>query len=458
MKKKKNRIVLDTGISIEMTNERIIPAGGLAVVGVMLGKSEFVKKLNRMDVTANRSQHQIKNGDILLTYLGLLCMGKPQFESVHEMDDDKAFYKLALGITRTIPSEETLRQRMDDIGDSLRTELLNENVELLLANKIEPTATKDGFIPVDIDVTPMDNSKSNKEGVSRTYKGFDGYAPMMAYIGTEGYAINFELREGKQHCQNGTVEFLEETIALCRKLTDKPLLFRLDSGNDCADNISVFKKNGCSFIIKRNLRNESKESWLELAKKENKEPSKPRDGKTVYTGRTEKSVWSTQFEAGYSLHLDYEITERTTEANGQILLIPDIRVDSWWTNLEAKTEDVISMYHAHGECEQYHSEVKTDMDLERLPSGKFETNALILELALLAYNILRMIGQGTIGGRVPRLKHKVKRRRLRTVIGNLIMMASHVTAHARRITLGLGKSNTWRYAFWDFSDCLIQQE
>ena len=40
----------------------------------------------------------------------------------------------------------------------------------------------------------MDNSNSNKEGVSRTYKGFDGYAPMMAYIGTEGYAINFELR------------------------------------------------------------------------------------------------------------------------------------------------------------------------------------------------------------------------------------------------------------------------
>ena len=53
---------------------------------------------------------------------------------------------------------------------------------------------------------------------------------MMAYIGTEGYAVNFELREGKQHCQNGTVEFLLETTSLCKKLTDKPLLVRLDSG------------------------------------------------------------------------------------------------------------------------------------------------------------------------------------------------------------------------------------
>ena len=31
------------------------------------------------------------------------------------------------------------------------------------------------------------------------------------------------------------------------------------------------------------------------------------------------------------------------------------------------------------------------MDMERLPSGKFETNELVLELAILAYNILRMI-------------------------------------------------------------------
>ena len=76
-----------------------------------------------MDVTKNRSQHQIKHGDIILTYIGMLCMGKPDFEAVHEMDDDPDFYKLALGITRSIPSEETLRQRMDLIGDSLRDQL-----------------------------------------------------------------------------------------------------------------------------------------------------------------------------------------------------------------------------------------------------------------------------------------------------------------------------------------------
>ena len=52
-------------------------------------------------------------------------------------------------------------------------------VGALLANNIEAGTLPDGMVPVDIDVTPMHNSKTSKQGVSRIYKGFDGYAPMM---------------------------------------------------------------------------------------------------------------------------------------------------------------------------------------------------------------------------------------------------------------------------------------
>lgn len=450
MKKNRRMTLANNNIVVEYTNERIIPAGGLAVVGAILGKSDFTKRLNRMDVTENRSQHQIKNGDIILTYIGMLCMGKPYFEAVHEMDDDKAFYQAALGITRSIPSEETLRQRMDDIGDSLRGLILDENIRMLLANKIQPGVLSNGFVPVDIDVTPMDNSKSGKEGVSRTYKGYDGYAPMMAYIGTEGYAINFELREGKQHCQNGTVAFLQETIKLCKKLTDKPLLIRLDSGNDSIDNVAVLIQEGCYFIIKRNLRRESKEEWFNMAKQHCQNVTTPREGKTIYIGSDWKTVTSKQFKQEFTLRAGYEITERTTNKYGQFMFPTDIEVETWWTNLGETDREIIRLYHAHGECEQYHSEIKTDMDIERLPSGKFDTNALVLELSIIAYNILRMIGQGTIGGRAPRQKRDVKRRRMRTVISNLIMMASHITTHARQLIMGLGKSNIWRHIFADY--------
>lgn len=352
-------------IHIEFSDERLITPSGLVFVGQILGKSSFVKKINRAPISKDYLQEQIKNGDVLLTYIGMLCQGKPQYEAVREMMDDPDYYKYALGISYAIPSAETLCQRFDMIGDSLRKDIQQANVDMLREMHIEPTALDNGFVPVDIDVTPFDNSKSNKEGVSRTYKGFDGYAPIMAYIGTEGYLVNLELRIGKQHCQKETPDFLRETIELCRQLTEKPLLIRLDSGNDF----------------------------------------------------------------------------------GQYFIVPDIELGTYWTNTSLPDETVIDLYHAHGESEQYHSEIKTDMDVERLPSGKFESNKLVLELTMIAYNILRIIGQESLKKKDAPGRKKIHRWRIRTVISNLMQFAGHLTEHAGRLVLSIGRSNRWRFTF-----------
>ena len=148
------------------------------------------------------------------------------------------------------------------------------------------------------------------------------------------------------------------------------------------------------------------------------------------------------------IRIGYEVIERTIDKRGQCLFTPDIEMNTWWTNLGLTDDEIIKLYHAHGECEQYHSEIKTDMDVERLPSGKFETNELVMELTILAYNILRMMGQESLKKNDTRkLKRPVRRRRLRTVISNLILIAGHVTKHGRRLVLSLGRSNVWRYSF-----------
>lgn len=61
---------------IQLSEERLITPSGLFLVGQLLGKSRFIKKCNTMKVDSKRSQSQIKNGDILLSYIGLLCQGK----------------------------------------------------------------------------------------------------------------------------------------------------------------------------------------------------------------------------------------------------------------------------------------------------------------------------------------------------------------------------------------------
>ena len=81
------------------------------------------------------------------------------------------------------------------------------------------------------------------------------------------------------------------------------------------------------------------------------------------------------------------------------------------------------------------------MGVERLPSGKIDTNELVLELMLIAYNILRMLGQETISQGKVLVKRTVQRRRLRTVIQNIVHFAGHVTKHARQLILSVSRSN-----------------
>ncbi len=131
-------------------------------------------------------------------------MDKPDFEAICETDDDPEFFCQAMGIERN-PSTEILRQRMNGIGRSTRSTLLWENTHLLVKNHAAPSRLPCGLVPVDIDVTPCDNSKTKKEGVSRTYKGYDHQSPRGKYRLYRLYMARYFLcwfRRGKAsvHC------------------------------------------------------------------------------------------------------------------------------------------------------------------------------------------------------------------------------------------------------------------
>ncbi len=77
-------------------------------------------------------------------------------------------------------------------------------------------------------------------------------------------------------------------------------------------------------------------------------------------------------------------------------MIPEIEYGPGGRTWAAPPEDVIRLYREHSTCEKFHSELKTDMDLERLPSVKFATNAPVLLLGMMAYNGLRLCDQASL--------------------------------------------------------------
>ncbi len=140
--------------------------------------------------------------------------------------------------------------------------------------------------------------------------------------------------------------------------------------------------------------------------------------------------------------------ERTADAKGQGFLVPKTEVHLWWTNLPDPADKVLELYRGHATSEQCHSEFKTDIGVERLPSGKFSTNETVLLAAGVAFNVLRMLGQGAL--EEPDLmpvKADVQRRRAASVIRDLVFVAVKRVRHAGRVLLKFGRRCPWFETF-----------
>jgi hypothetical protein len=428
---------------IKEGDEHLTSHSGLALVGALMGRTELGSRVSGVTLPGCQ-EPKIVHGDIAKSMIGLLCLAKPDYEAIEQFRE-VPFFRHSLGIDQC-PASSTLRQRLDVMDGAFDQIVKEESARLI--HKTAPvigtvSTCKGGLAPLDIDVSPFDNSKTQKEGVSRTYKGVDGYAPIFAYLGQEGYQVNVELREGSQHSQKETPSFLRESIRYAKMITDKRILVRLDAGNDSLDNIGICTEEGADWLIKRNLRRENIQEWLKIAQEKGIKAAS-RDGKSVWRGETHRTL------DGFAapLRIVFDVTERTIK-DGQWLLVPEVEVDTYWTSLTDDPYQVILLYHDHGTCEQFHSEIKSDMDLERLPSEHFSTNSGIMVLALMAYNLLRLCGQESLrednGNLENRALHrkKAQRRRLRTVMQDLIYMAARISFHARRLYMSFGRHNPW---------------
>ena len=427
----------------QSATETYTSQAGLTLIGQCI-------RLSSLDTSPFNKQQLsgISHTDILKSYLSMACLGKSDFEAIenHRHDD---YLKEVIGISH-VPSSSTLRQRMDDQADNYREVMDTVMMNFMRKAKVPVTRLASGYVALDLDVFPMDNSKTQKEGVSRTYKGHDGYAPLAAYLGEEGWCLACELREGKQHGQKEFIHTLERVIPRARRLTSQPLLMRLDSGHDALENRLYLKKERVDYLIKWNPRGEKKKGNLWLAKAEALDDNvvweTPREGKRIATFSVEVKQ-DIEDDSSVMFRRIMQITERTIDKKGQRLLIADIEVEGWWTSLSLADLDVIELYKQHATSEQFHSEFKTDLDVERLPSGKFDTNDLVLACHAFAYNMLRFIGLLGLMDKNSPVRHTAKRRRIKTVLQELMTIAARVMSRSRQYWLRFSKDSVAYHAF-----------
>ena len=153
-------------IKIETTTETIESKGGLILAG-KIGKKAGLARIKSALVNYA--------GVIIMSMFGLMMEGKSDFESMGGKRGS-LFFKDALGLP-CVYAKETVRlyiERMAEDADSVIEQLRESSTKIIRQAPLHGMWIEGRhYLPVDIDTAAMDNSKTKKEGVSRTYRKYD---------------------------------------------------------------------------------------------------------------------------------------------------------------------------------------------------------------------------------------------------------------------------------------------
>lgn len=438
------RIGMEASKGLELTG-----MGGLVLVGALLKR--FTSFQGSFNGALAKGPGGIPFGDVLIPGVAMLCTGKSDFEAVSLLRGS-TWAARALQVGR-IASPETLRQNLDLLGEAAFPTSLEiietAMLDVLRNTKMRPSALWTGHVALDIDTTPQDNSRTKKEGIGRTYKDFDGYCPIIAYAGLEGFLIGAEFRIGTQHSQKNAPAFISKQILRLRSLGVGRVLVRLDSGFDAAETMLTIRDEKVDFIISVNPRSEDGNIWIEQVKALPASawirPKGVRNLRITYLERleTRRDKQGREIQVRRIVRvkkrLMIEVPEKDSHAPILRRWVAFEVGSSWSTSLDLPAPVIARLYEDHGTSEQFHAELKGELDMERLPSGKFKTNELVFQLGCLAFNLLRVLG--IKGKAVFQHRHPSKRRRMKTVIQELILLPARFLGGSGQMKLDLGKSH-----------------
>lgn len=113
---------------ISETDDVLVSHAGLALAGALLGRTGLRSRLDTMAV-GGRKRPELPRGEVPLSMIGLLCLSKSDYAAIEPFRRE-SFFARSLGLSR-LPSEETLRQRLDQLGTAPLTILQEETAGIL---------------------------------------------------------------------------------------------------------------------------------------------------------------------------------------------------------------------------------------------------------------------------------------------------------------------------------------
>jgi hypothetical protein len=294
----------------------------------------------------------------------------------------------------------------------------------------------DGQLTIDLDSTICETYGRQKQGAGRTYSRVRGFHPLLATSAETEDILHWGLRGGNASPQRGAARFLTETLRRVRRAGARgPLVVRGDSGFYIEALIRACRAQGAQFSITarqyapvtRAIGQIPEESWSPIPWAD----GRAEVAETAYLAFANSHHGRGQ---GISTRLIVRRVEQR-ERHGQTQLPGLYDYQAFISDRPGSALELEAEHRQHAVVENRIRELKYDLGLNHLPSGRFAANAVWLALNALAHNLAHWLARLSL--RTPRATVKTLRRWLFSMPGRLVRSG-------RRLSLRL--PGYWRWA------------
>jgi len=359
---------------VEKTTEKLTSFAGLPLLTELAHRSKLIRDLDAVPGIWER-RGKYRTSDYMMSLALTLIAGGESLEDTRLLREDGG---LQGWLWENLPAPNSLGdflRRHDHRTISRMGRVNARQVRRLLAKRSDKTLT------LDIDSSLVE---ADKKEAQKTYKGFDGYNPLLAWLDEPNVFLSGIFRPGNSSPQS----HLRSLTAQCRRLLAEGTQLRLRS-DSAAYNAEVLRycdKHDIEFSITADL---------DAAVMASIEAIPDEKWRLVIRGEESFLLAETVHVIGYRSKHERLPAFRlivTKKLSGQLELFKNpIKHRAIITSLP-ETMDALGVLDHHndrGRMEKAIGELKEGFGLDRLPCGQLMANAAYLQVCLIAYNLVQ---------------------------------------------------------------------
>lgn len=382
---------LGHGWKVEKSAEKMTSFAGLPLLTELAHRSKLIRDLDSISGIWER-QGKYRTSDYVMSLALTLISGGESLEDTRLLREDGG---LQGWLWENLPAPNSLGDFLRRHGHRTISRMGRVNarqVRRMLARQ------RRGHVTLDIDSSLVE---ADKKEAQKTYKGFDGYNPLLAWLDEPNVFLSGVFRPGNSSPQS----HLRSLVAQCRRLLPQGIKLRLrsDSAGYNAEVLRYCDQHGIEFSITADL---------DAAVMASIEAIPDEKWQLVIRGEESFLLAETVHVMGHRSKHERLPAFRlivTKKLSGQLELFKNpIKHRAIIADLPEtmNTLGVLDHHNDRGRMEKAIGELKEGFGLNRLPCGQLMANAAFLQVCLIAYNLVQTskMSHCPKGGRSLRLR------------------------------------------------------